>query len=104
MGSGDYYVLASGSNYFNKRYGFFPDAQFDGQLDNGGEKVILNNAGDDTLIFIRYDDQIPWPVSADGGGYSLIWTNDTNNDDENDPLNWSASQHIHGSPGLENPI
>ena len=104
LGPGEYFILASDLNYFNERYGFFPDAIFDGQLDNDGEKVILSNAGGDTLIFIRYNDQIPWPVSVDGDGYSLVWTNDTHNDDANDPLNWSASQNIHGSPGAEDPV
>ena len=101
---GKFFVLASDSNYFNERYGFLPDAQFEGQLDNAGENVLLANAGGDTIIFISYDDQLPWPVSADGDGCSLVWTNSTQNDEVNDPLNWSASQHIHGSPGMENPI
>jgi hypothetical protein len=101
---GEFFVLASDSYYFNQRYGFFPDAVYEGQLDNGGEKVILSDAAGDTIIYIRYNDQIPWPVNADGGGYSLVWTNDTNNNDVNDPLNWSASQNIHGSPGAEDVV
>jgi len=99
LNPGEFYVLASDSIKFNERYGFMPSGQFEGQLNNGGEKLALFDPNQDTLIALHYDDSLPWPVLADGYGNSLVWTNKTGNYDENDPGNWTASSAIHGSPG-----
>ncbi|MBN2028779.1 T9SS type A sorting domain-containing protein [bacterium] len=55
----------------------------------------------DTILSVIYSDQAPWPVSTDGGGFSLV-TKDVNPaGDLNDPSNWRASYAIHGSPGKD---
>jgi hypothetical protein len=53
-----------------------PAGVFDGQLDDGGETLSLIRPGatadEDTVIdSVTFDDDAPWPASADGGGYSL---------------------------------
>jgi hypothetical protein len=49
---------------------------------------------------VDYQDRVPWPVGADGGGVSLAkqdpyWTS-------RDAANWAASDRVGGSPGQSN--
>ena len=99
----EWLVLASNAAYFQERYGFAPFAEFTGQLDNGGENLALTSAAGDTLIALRYNDKPPWPVAADGEGYSLVFTNAMGNGDPAQAKNWAASNAIHGPPGAADP-
>ncbi|MBN2023268.1 MAG: lamin tail domain-containing protein [Pirellulales bacterium] len=67
---------------FKNHYGLaeMPPAvgPYSGRLDNGGETVRLERlddpAGEDSWVgedLVRYNDDPPWPVEADGGGASL---------------------------------
>ena len=96
----EYLVLASDEHYFNLRYGFSPSGAYSGQLDNGGERIVLLDSSGDTLISFHYDDKLPWPESADGGGYSLVLAHIGLNPDYDNAANWRASQKIHGEPGV----
>jgi hypothetical protein len=98
----EYLVLASDNHYFNLRYGFSPFGTYSGQLDNGGERIVLLDASGDTLISFRYYDKQPWPESADGDGYSLVLETTGLNPDYDNPANWRASEKIHGEPGVRN--
>jgi hypothetical protein len=93
-------VLASNIQEFNKRYGFDAFGDYDGQLDNAGERLRMVNATGDTILSVRYNDESPWPWEPDSLGYSLVLKNPALNDDPNDPLSWSASAKVHGSPGV----
>lgn len=42
-----------------------------GSLSNNGEKVILQNAFGIIVDHVRYNDKLPWPIEADGGGAFL---------------------------------
>jgi hypothetical protein len=97
-------VLAANKASFEERYGFLPYAEYGGQLDNNGERLVLENANGDTLIQIRYNDKYPWPVSADGEGYSLVVRSELPGVDISDSLNWTRSAKIHGSPGVDESI
>ncbi|MBN2088856.1 T9SS type A sorting domain-containing protein, partial [candidate division KSB1 bacterium] len=99
---GEYLVLASDEYYFNHRYGFSPFGVYSGQLDNGGERIVLVDAAGDTLISFRYDDKSPWPESADGAGSSLVLNSLALHPDYNNAASWHASQKIHGEPGQKN--
>lgn len=46
---------------------------------------------------LRYNDALPWPAEADGGGQSLTLVDPTFSPD--DPANWRASFEPGGSPG-----
>lgn len=48
-----------------------PLGPYSGKLDNGGERLAINNANGETIIEFTYDDDAPWPASADGDGDSL---------------------------------
>lgn len=94
-------VLASNQYYFNMRYNFIPFGEYQGSLDNSGERIVLINILQDTIVTIRYNDKEPWPESADGSGYSLVTKEFNANGDQNDPANWRSSINIHGSPGKD---
>jgi hypothetical protein len=104
IGPGEYRVLASNSSCFRQRYGFSPYGEYDGQLDNSGERVVLVGASGDTLLSIEYDDHSPWPEEADGAGYSLTIRNPDGSIDSNDPECWAPSKNIHGSPGVDDAV
>ena len=70
--------------------------EYDGNLSNGGENLLLFDSGR-TLLDISYGTEPPWPVEADGAGSSLElvdWHGDFNA-----ATNWQASTELHGTPG-----
>jgi hypothetical protein len=97
----EFIVLASSSRYFRDRYGFWPYATYDGQLNNAGERIVLITAENDTVCSFEYSDNYPWPESPDGDGNSLVPTefNPVNNQDNSEF--WRASHKIGGSPGAD---
>ena len=101
---GEFIVLASDASYFIQRYDCVPFGQFDGSIDNGGERITMIDTNGDTLIDIRYDDSDPWPETPDGEGYSLVSYATDPTRDQNDPGEWRASAEIHGSPGADDKI
>lgn len=96
--AGEFLVLASNSDEFYRRYGFYPYAEYEGQLDNSGEKIIYVNAAGDTVLAFSYNDRSPWPEEADGLGYSLVSKRRTPIDNPNNSEYWIMSYEIHGSP------
>lgn len=46
---------------------------YDGELDNGGERVFLADAAGKHVDEVAYDDAFPWPVSADALGAGEDW-------------------------------
>jgi len=67
--------------------------QFSGSLDNGGETLTLLKPGataaQDVIIDqVTYDDDLPWPASADGLGSSLQLIDPAQ--DNNRSANWAA--------------
>jgi hypothetical protein len=94
-------VLASNREAFFKRYAFYPFGEFDGQLDNQGECILVFDAKQDTVAHVKYNDNAPWPKAADGDGYSLVPVDSNGVRDPNNPGNWVASARIHGSPGKD---
>jgi hypothetical protein len=70
-------------------------------LDNSGESLELRRADGGILHLFTYDDVAPWPVEADGSGYSLVLANPYSNPNHADPLSWRASLVADGgTPGL----
>ena len=46
---------------------------YDRELDNGGEKVALLDAAGAGVDSVTYDDEFPWPISADALGAGRNW-------------------------------
>ena len=99
--AGGFFVLASNSGMFRKRYGFGPSGEYEGQLDNAGERLTLVDASGDTLLSVRYNDKYPWPGEADSAGYSLVSRNANGQGDADTPEYWRASHAVNGSPGMD---
>ncbi len=67
-------IVVADAAAFSVRFG--PDLPIagefsQGRLSNGGERLTLETARGATILDFVYDDQPPWPSSADGGGDSL---------------------------------
>jgi hypothetical protein len=70
-------------------------------LENAGESLELRRADGVILHSFAYDDVAPWPLEADGDGYSLVLANPYSNPDHANPLSWRASLVAGGgTPGL----
>ena len=72
---------------------------YTGQLDNGGENLLLTAADGSPIQSLRYNDRAPWPLSADGGGDSLTLIAPQSNPDPGEAASWRASIDLGGSPG-----
>ncbi len=70
-------------------------------LPNGGGTVRLLNQAGALFLEVKYSDQPPWPVAADGAGHSLVLARASYG--EENPLAWAASDAIGGSPGRLDP-
>lgn len=94
-------LIVNDQNAFEFRYGpGLPVAgQYDGQLDNAGERIRLENSFGNVIQEFTYGDGSPWPSEADGAGPSLEALN--LEADPSAPENWRASQAPGGSPGGE---
>jgi len=63
---------------------------FNGRLDDNGERLTLVDDVGTTVDTVRWRDQWPWPAAADGAGSSLELVNPT--DDNDTPRNWRGGK------------
>jgi len=108
LGPGQFALLVRDEAAFTNMY---PDAAsstnvaifgvFDGQLDNGGERLELVDNDGVVVTSVRYNDNTPWPQEADGDGYSLVFDG---LGDQDDAGKWRASNLIGGSPGYNDGV
>ncbi|NLU39516.1 MAG: cadherin-like domain-containing protein [Bacteroidales bacterium] len=101
---GGFIVIASSAFSFNRLYGFQPFGEYEGQLDNKGERITMVNLVGDTIITLKYNDKAPWPTSPDSLGFSLVPAVDDIGADWSDGANWRASSAIGGSPNADDPF
>jgi len=99
LAAGQRLVLVSDLFAFQQRYGLdIPVAGiFAGSLDNGGERLTLVNQSNDLITTFRYDGAHPWPVDADGGGYTLVLAHPSLG--VTNPAAWRLSTSLYGNPG-----
>jgi hypothetical protein len=100
---GKFVVLASNQVAFNAHYGFLPDGQYVGNLNNGGELVVLANSLGVELISLTYAETEPWPIGANGFGNSMVSGIHNPSGDPALPGYWKASSRLGGSPGQDDP-
>ncbi|HIG31309.1 MAG TPA: hypothetical protein EYQ50_27285 [Verrucomicrobiales bacterium] len=103
LGAGERVLLVNNRAAFETRNPSVPAAQiageYSGNLNNDGEQIVLL-AGDDSIICdMTYNDQLPWPESADGDGFTLVLIASESNPNHAEPFNWRASVAAGGSPG-----
>ncbi|MCB0035162.1 MAG: lamin tail domain-containing protein [Anaerolineales bacterium] len=96
---GEYIIVArEAAAYTGQPYQVF---QWEaGALSNNGEELALRNDSGDYVDLVAYDNVTPWPVEADGHGYSLELreTSLANASVEN----WELSDGLGGTPGRSN--
>jgi hypothetical protein len=103
LASGQYIVVVKDVNVFTAEYGSGINiaGQYSGNLDNAGEKILLEDATGQTIHNFNYSDS--WFSITDGGGFSLT-IRDANNTDPNSwdsKSGWRTSAYIGGSPGWD---
>ncbi|MEO1260372.1 MAG: lamin tail domain-containing protein [Bacteroidota bacterium] len=89
LNAGGYVVVAIDSVAFEMAFNQPAFQNASGQLSNGGEAIVLNDAMGAVVDSVDYDDTAPWPSDADGGGPSLSLCDP--DADNSDPANWIAS-------------
>ena len=94
----DFAVIASNKNKFEHFYGIPPTGEYMGHLANEGEKILIIDKNNNPIISMRYLGSLPWPLLANGAGYSLVSKVFNPTGDPNDPLYWRSSYRLYGSP------
>lgn len=104
LGPGEFVVLVSNPTAFTGKYpGVTVGGVYSGRLSNAGEPLALVHAAGAPLVLLSYSDSAPWPVVADGQGFSIVPRNPNLNPDPANAANWRASAHPGGSPGADDP-
>jgi len=75
-------------------------SEYSGRLSNDGEQILLLDANDAVIRDFTYNDQLPWPTSADGLGFSMVLKSPAIPiPDHGVASSWVASDQTNGAPG-----
>lgn len=99
----EYVIIAKDVEKFNEFIHI--DNKVIGNFDfglGGNDILILKDDKNKTHDSVNYDNDIPWPVGADGTGYTIELKNPFY--DNNIGENWEASQDLLGTPGKINSV
>jgi len=103
LAPGEYVVVAQDRNTFEARYGTDINitGEYSGRLNNGGERIRLEDAIGRTILDFDYKDG--WRSITDGDGYSLTVIDPISTDSYswNEKDSWRASAYLGGSPGTD---
>ena len=100
---GGFIVLVRNQAAFSAVYpGVQVNGVYSGRLDNGGESLSLTHALGGRIFSMNYNDDIDWPISPDGYGYSLVQKNPVTQAPDKGTA-WRASAEVGGSPGADDP-
>ncbi|MEK7949371.1 lamin tail domain-containing protein [Luteolibacter soli] len=97
-------LLVGNAAAFVARYGtgIAIDGVYEGNLDNGGERLRLKSAAGETLFDVTYDDA--WHPGTDGVGHSLVAVDPTAPPSAfESAAGWRPSSYVNGSPGETDP-
>jgi hypothetical protein len=101
--AGQHILVVKDKAAFEAKYGtgLYIAGEYDGSLNNAGEKIRLKDANGTNILDFDYKDG--WRSIADGEGYSLTIINPANPDVNSWKYNdsWRASAYINGSPGWD---
>jgi uncharacterized repeat protein (TIGR02543 family) len=102
--SGQYALIVRDSVKFKEVYDHSVDilGEMDFGLAGGSDEVRIFDNFSAIIDSVSYDDEAPWPVEADGQGYSLELIDIES--DNSIAESWQASEYKQGSPGIENGI
>lgn len=103
LAAGAFHVLGRNATALQARYpGLKVDGVYTDKLSNSGETLTLVTPQGGTVFSIAYNDRAPWPLTADGYGYSLVPRRGASINSGNG-LDWRASSAAGGSPGVDDP-
>jgi hypothetical protein len=73
LAPGQRFLLGRTAAALQARYpGVIVNGLYSGKLDNAGETLRLSTPTGVTVLELTYGDSLPWPVTADGMGWSLV--------------------------------
>lgn len=103
---GAFFLVIRNQTKFAARYpGVLQAGKFgvveSGNLNNAGESLTLATFAANTLFTLTYNNAPPWPVTADGNGFTAVPRGTVYNSD--DGHDWRASANLYGSPGADDP-
>jgi len=102
LAPGAFFVLARNATAMAARYpSVTVNGFFGGRLDNGGEKLTLTHLLGTNVFSLSYNNAVPWPITPDGYGFSLVRANV--NGDPDASRSWRPSANLGGSPGADDP-
>ncbi|MBN2506653.1 MAG: lamin tail domain-containing protein [Verrucomicrobia bacterium] len=104
LGPGEFCVLARNPDAFHSRYpGVAVSGVYGAQLANAGETLRLATPLGNTVFDVTYNDRAPWPLAADGHGFSAVPRHARAPDNSDEGTHWRASALPGGSPGADDP-
>lgn len=101
---GERVVVVKNLAAFEARYGALDNVagEYTGNLDNGGEKLRLDDAQGDVILEFDYEDD--WFPTTDGLGFSLVILNESASLNAwGSKASWRPSAGVGGSPGQDDP-
>jgi hypothetical protein len=109
LSPGQFVLVVANRSAFESRYGAELSTkiagEYAGKLANNGENIGLVDLWNGTVAEFAYNDGRGWPLSAAGGGHSLVPLISAVPSEPDGSLNyggnWRASTYIGGSPGME---
>ena len=93
------YTFPSTSELAANSYIVLTPDDYNGNLDNGGEKITLLDATGLVIESFSYNDRVPWPEAPDGRGPSLVRIAPQEKLDGDLPSSWRSSSMNGGNPG-----
>ncbi len=102
LAPGERIIVAKRTTSFRAKHGSGPRvagqyfSSSSASLDNAGETLTLGLGPSAELRRVPYLDEAPWPVEADGAGFSLTLVRPASNPDHEDPFNWRAGSATPG--------
>jgi hypothetical protein len=104
LGPRQFYVIASKQSRFYDFYGMVASGNYQGNLSNAGEEILLEDPDGECLINFHYGTLYPWPEEPDGYGYSLSSKGANPRGDPSDYLYWTRSVVKDGTPFADNTV
>ena len=102
LAAGERLLVVKNRAAFAERYGDGVNiaGEYAGYLDNGGERIRLEDAHNEKILDFDYDDS--WYPVTDGTGFSLVIVDDAAPFDAwDEPTQWRAGSVEGGSPGTD---
>ncbi len=98
-----FFVIASNPGRFYEVHGLVPSGNYKRNFSNAGERVVLEDKDQNEILNFVYDDDYPWPFSADGGGRSMVSSLTNPVLPPAEATYWISSSDIEGSPFADDP-